>query len=167
MQLSQGLFTLSRCTCHHFLLKLNYLCTPIGQVTIFAKFNCPGPNGLFACCSLVNSWPCDFHERRTPNLILPKVDACFGVIKLPTVLNCRQAFFEKIDLGILCSIHYYSRSWLIIPMGLNYRLWAFNASFCDCRVHCMCIICLHVSKLAVARACAPWLVFMWSMILST
>lgn len=47
--------------------------------------------------------------RNQPNLILPKADACFAVIKLPTAHSTREMFFNKMDMGILYSLNYYGR----------------------------------------------------------
>ena len=42
--------------------------------------------------------------RRSP---LPRAEACFCIIKLPTIHTDKNVFFDKLDLGILNSIRYF------------------------------------------------------------
>ena len=75
------------------------------SLTQVLKF-CTGPNCV-PPMGLAGKITVSFQRR--PNLVLPKADACIGIINLPIVHNCRQAFFEKMDFGILCSINHYGR----------------------------------------------------------
>ena len=42
--------------------------------------------------------------QRSP---LPRAEACFCIIKLPTIHTDKNVFFDKLDLGILNSIRYF------------------------------------------------------------
>ena len=50
-------------------------------------------------------------QRMQRNLVLPKADACFGVIQLPITHGTKECSFfsEKMDKGILFSLNYYGR----------------------------------------------------------
>ena len=41
--------------------------------------------------------------------VLPKADACFGIIRVPVVHSNRDNYFKKMDIGILYSSNHYGR----------------------------------------------------------
>ena len=57
------------------------------------------PMGLKECIKI------DFLQRSP----LPKAEACFSIIKLPTTHNDKTTFFEKLDQGIQNSIGHFGQ----------------------------------------------------------